>query len=218
MTDVDGVAARQRLHRLLVDAHDDGVIGRKSVEAADPLNFRAEFRIRRMKPVPDPMRAPAAGFEDTSDCGAAHPVAAALVQGICDRLVRPHVSKGRAVVRGSLARQRHDLTPGLQRHARGPAAPARIEERLDARTSLPARSPLAHEAVAAANDRGDPRRPVPVRKPHDDPRTDHNVVVSVPPPRERLNARPFAPRDAHSSRSRAGLHAPSIHEGRLSFP
>jgi hypothetical protein len=64
MTDVDGVTARQRLHRLLVDAHDDGVIGRVLVEATDPLNFRAKVRIRRVKPVADPVRAPAAGFED----------------------------------------------------------------------------------------------------------------------------------------------------------
>src|SRR5579864_17764 len=35
-THVDRVTARQRLHRLLVDAHDDSVVGRVPVEAADP--------------------------------------------------------------------------------------------------------------------------------------------------------------------------------------
>jgi hypothetical protein len=104
MTDVDGVTARQRLHRLLVDAHDDGVVGRMLVEAADPLHFRAKFRVRRVKPVADPVRAPAAGFEDASDRGATYPLAAALVQDIRNRLVRPHVSKGHAVVCRSLTR------------------------------------------------------------------------------------------------------------------
>src|SRR5579872_648154 len=95
MTDVDRVTARQRLHRLLVDAHDDGVVGRVSVEAADSLNLRTKIRVRRMEPVPHPMRAPAVGSENASDGGATHPLATAFVQSVRDRLVRPHVPKVR---------------------------------------------------------------------------------------------------------------------------
>jgi hypothetical protein len=42
VTRVDRVTARQRLHRLLVDAHDDSVLGRVSVEAADSRDLRSK--------------------------------------------------------------------------------------------------------------------------------------------------------------------------------
>jgi hypothetical protein len=189
-----------------------------SVEATDSRDLRLEVGIRGMEPVADTVRAPAAGSEHAPDCTAAHPLAAALVQGVCDRLVGPHVAKYHAVVCRTLTRQRDDLAPRLQRYARWPAAPRRVKERLDARTGFPAGSPLAHEAVAAPDEPGDPCRAVPVRKPDDDPRADDYVMLSMPPPRDRLEARPLASRDAYSSRSRTGIHVPSIHEGRLSFP
>ena len=45
MTHVGGVTARQRLHGLLVDAHDDSILGWLPVEAADPRNLRAKVGI-----------------------------------------------------------------------------------------------------------------------------------------------------------------------------
>lgn len=215
---VDGVTARQRLHRLLVDAHDDGVLGRVPVQAADPRDFRSKVGIGGVEPVPDTMRAPATGPEDAPDGTAAHTLAVTLEQGVCDGLVGPNIAKHHAVVRRSLTRQLDDLATGLQRHARRPAAPRRVKQGLDARGGLPTGSPLAHDAIAASDLRGDPRRALPVAESHDDPRADHDVVLGVPPPRERLHARPFAPRDANSSRSRTRLHAPSIHEADRSFP
>jgi hypothetical protein len=86
MTPVDGVTARQRLHRLLVDAHHDGVLRRVPVEAADPRDLRSEVGIGGMEPVADTVRAPASGAEHASDGTAAHPLAAARVQGVGDRL------------------------------------------------------------------------------------------------------------------------------------
>jgi hypothetical protein len=112
----------------LVDAHDDGVLGRTPVEAADPSDLRSKIGIRGVEPVADTVRAPATGSEYPPDGTAAHPLAAALVQGVCDRLIGPHVAKGHAIVCRSLARQLHDLAPGLQRHTRWPAAPRRVEE------------------------------------------------------------------------------------------
>jgi hypothetical protein len=106
----------------------------------------------------------------------------------------------------------------LQRHARRPTTPRRVKERLDARASLPPGSPLSHDAIAAPNQQGDPRWTMPVGEPDDDPRADHDVVLSVPTPRERLDARPLQSRDAHASRSRTRIHTPSIHEVPLSFP
>jgi len=157
MTDVDGVTARQRLHRLLVDAYDDGVLGRVLVKTADPRNLRSKLRVGRMEPVADAVRAPAAGFEDAPDGTAAHPLATARVQGVGDRLVGPHVAKDDTVVRGPLARERHDLAPRLKRYAWRPAAPWRIKKRFDARASFPAGSPLAHHAVAASDEPSDRR-------------------------------------------------------------
>src|SRR5258708_5084920 len=92
MTNVDGVTARQRLHRLLVDAYDDRVLGRVPVEAADPRNLRSKVGIRGMKPVADTVWAKATGSEHASDGTAAHPLAAARVQGVRDRLVGPHLA------------------------------------------------------------------------------------------------------------------------------
>jgi hypothetical protein len=217
-THMDRVTACQRLHWLLVDAHDDSVLGRVPVEAADPRDLRSKVGIRGMEPVANTVRAPATRCQDASDGTAAYPLAAARVQGVRDRLVGPHVAKDHAVVRRSLARQLDDLAPSLQRNPRGPAAPGRVKERLDARASLPTGPPLAYDAVAAPGERRDPRWTMSVRKPDDDPCADHDVVLSMPPPRERLDARPLQSRDAHSSKSRTRSHLPSIHDPRLLFP
>jgi len=218
VTHVDGVTARQRLHRLLVDAHDDSVLGRVPVESADSRDLHSKTGIRGMEPVPDTVRPPATGSQYPSDGTAAHPLAAVRVQGVRDRLIGPHVAKGHTIICRSLTRQLHDLASCLQRHTRWPAASRRIKERLDARASLPAGSPLAHDAIAAPGEQGDPRWTMTVGKPDDDPRADHDVVPSMPPPRERLDPRPLQSRDSHSSRSRTRIHTPSIHEVRLSFP
>jgi hypothetical protein len=218
VTHVDGVTARQRLHRLLVDAHNDSVLGRVPVEAADARDLRSKIGIRGMEPVANTVRAPATRTQYPSDGTAAHPLAAARVQGVRDRLIGPHIAKGYAVVCRSLTCQLDDLAPGLQRHTRWPAAPRRVKERLHARTSLPAGSPLAHNAIAAPGQHGHPRWTMPVGQPDDHPRADHDVVLTVPPPRERLDARPFESWDAHSSRSRTRIHILSIHEARLLFP
>jgi hypothetical protein len=213
MTHVDGVTTRERLHRLLVDAHDDGILGRVPVEAADPSDLRSEIGIGGMEPVTDAVRAPTTGSEYASDGTAAHPLAAAFVQGVRDRLVRPHVAKGRAVVSRSLTRQLDDLAPGLEAYTRWSAAPRCVKERIDARANLPTRSPFAHGALAAPDQQRDPRWTVPMGEPRDDPRADHEVMLRVPTPRERLDAHPFESWDTHSSRSRTRIHTPSIHEG-----
>ena len=138
MTHVDGVTARQRLHRLLVDANDDSVLGRMPVKAANPRDLRSKIGIGGVEPVADTVRAPATGSEYASDGTAAHPLAAACEQGVRDRLVRPHVAKGHAVVCRSLTRQLDDSSHRvLQRNTRWPAAPGRVKERLDAWASLP---------------------------------------------------------------------------------
>ena len=171
-----------------------------------------------MQPVADAVRAPATGSEDASDGAAADPLAVALIEGVRDRLVRPHVAKDHPVAFRSLACQLDDLAPSLQRHARRPAAPRRIQERLKARASLPARSPLAHDAIAAPGEPGDPRWTMPIGKPHNDPRADHDVALSMPTSRDGLDPRPLESWDAHSSRARTRIHLPSIHEGRSLFP
>jgi hypothetical protein len=45
MTDVGGMTARQCLHGLLIDAHDNGVLGRVPVEAADPRDLRTKVGV-----------------------------------------------------------------------------------------------------------------------------------------------------------------------------
>ena len=218
MTHVDGMTARQRLHRLLIDAHDDGVPGRVPVKATDPRDFCSKVGIRGMEPVADAMRAPAPRSQDASDGTAAYALAAALVQGVSDCLVGPHVAKDHAVVCRSLACQLDDLAPSLQRNARWPPAPRRVEERLDARASNPAGTPLSHSTIAAPDEQGDPRWTVSVGKPDDDPRPNNDIVLGVPPPRERLDARPLQARDADRLRVRARIHLASIHEPPISFP
>ena len=218
MTHVDRMTAGQRLHRLLVDAHDDTVLGRVPVEAADPCDLGSKVGIRGMQPVADTVRAPATGSEYASDSTAAHPLAAGCVQGVRDRLVRPHVAKHHAVVRRSLARQLNDLASGLQRHTRWPPASRSVKERLDARVGIPASSPLTYDAIAAAGQRSGPRWTMSVREPDDGPRPDHDVMLRVPTSRERLHPRPLRTRDAQSSRSRAGPHVPSIHGDQPLFP
>ena len=200
------------------DAHDDSVLWRVPVEATDPRDLRSKVGIRGMKPVADTVRAPATRSQHASDRTAAYSLAAACVQGVGDRLIGPHIAKDHAVVSRSLTRQLDDLAPSFQRHARWPAAPRRVQERLDARTNLPPGSPLTHDAVAATCEQGDPRWTSSVGKPEDDPCADHDVVLRMPPPRERLDARPLGSRDAHSSRSRTRSHLRSIHEPLLSFP
>ncbi len=95
---VDRVTARQRLHRLLVDAHDDSILGRLPVETADSRDLRSKVGIREMEPVANTVRAPAIRGQDASDGTAAHSLAAARVQGVRHRLVGPHVAKDHAVV------------------------------------------------------------------------------------------------------------------------
>jgi hypothetical protein len=214
--DMCRVTARQRLHRLLIDAHDDGVLGRVPVEATDSCDFSSEVWVRGMEPGPDAMRAQASGAQDASDRAPADALAATRVQSIGDGLVGPHIAKGHAAIRRSLAGQRDDLAPDLQRHTRGPPAPRRIEQRLDARASLPSGAPLAHDASAAPDEPRHLRRTIPVGEPYDDPRANDDVVLSVPTPGECLHATPFLARDAHGSRSRT-RHVHPIHEGRLSF-
>jgi hypothetical protein len=66
-----------------------------------------------MEPGPDAMRTEASGTQDASDRAPAHTLAATRVQSIGDGLVGPHVAKGDAAIRGSLAGQRDDLAPHL---------------------------------------------------------------------------------------------------------
>ncbi len=68
------------------------------------------------------------------------------------------------------------------------------------------------------NEQADPRWPISMRKPDDHPCADHDVVLSVPPPREGLDTRPLRSRDAYPSRLRTWSHTPSIHEAPLLFP
>jgi hypothetical protein len=114
LTNMNGVTARQRLHRLLVDAYDDGVTGWAPVEAANPCDLLSKVGIRRMEPVADTVRAQATGSEDTTNGTSTHTFPAALVQSVRDRLVRPHVAKDHVIVSRPLARQRDDLAPRLQ--------------------------------------------------------------------------------------------------------
>jgi hypothetical protein len=171
-----------------------------------------------MEPVADAVWAPATRSENASNGRATYSLATARVQDVRDRLVRPNVAKDHTVFRWSLTRDLYDLAPCLQRNARWSAAPRRVQKRLDARARLPADSPLAHDAVAAPDEPGDRRGTMPVGKPDDHPRTDHDVVLGVPSPREGLYPRPFGPRYAYSSRSRTRAHAPSSHEADLLFP
>jgi hypothetical protein len=46
MIRVKGVTARQRLHRLFIDAKDDSVLGGVHVETADPSHLRAKVNPR----------------------------------------------------------------------------------------------------------------------------------------------------------------------------
>lgn len=217
-THVDGVTPSQRLHGLLVDAQDDGVLGRAAVEATDPRDLRSEVGIRGMEPVADTVRTPATRSQHASNGTAAYPLAAACMQSVRDRLVGPDVAKDHAVVLRPLACQLDDLAPSLQRDPWWPAASGRVKKRLDARASLPPGSPLAYDPVAAPSEQCGPGRATSVRKPDNDPWANDDVVLPVPPSRERLDARPLPSRDANSSRSRTRIHLPSIHEPRLSFP
>ena len=215
---VDRMTTRQRLHRFLVDAYDDSVLGGMLIEAADPRHLRPKVGIGGVEPVANTVRAPAARLQDSSDRTAAHSRTATLVQGVGHRLVRPHVSEGDSVVGRPLAGQLHNLAPSLQRYASGSAASLRVQQRLDAWASLPPRSPLAHDTIAAPDEQRDPRRTMPVAEPDDGPRANHDVMLGVPTPRQSLDPRPLQAWDAHSLRSRTKGHAPSIHEGPLSFP
>src|SRR5215471_5912676 len=105
------MTARQGLQRFLVDAHDDSIFGRVPVEAADPRDLRSKVGIRGMEPVANTVRAPAVRSQHASDRTAAYSLAGALVQGVGDRLIGPHVAKDHAVVCRSFARQLHNLAP-----------------------------------------------------------------------------------------------------------
>jgi hypothetical protein len=218
MTHVERMAACQRLHGLFVDAHDDGVFGRVPVESADSRDFGSKVRIGGVEPVANTVRTQAPRPQNASDSTAADSFTAARVESVGDRLVRPHIAKGHAAIDRALTCQLNDLASGLHRHQRGTPGSRGIHQRLDARARLPSGSPLTHDAVAAPDKQRDPRRAMTIRKPHNDPCSDHDVMPGVPPPRERLHSRPFESRDTYSSRLPSGTHVPSIHQGRLSFP
>jgi hypothetical protein len=114
MTHVDRVTARQRLHRLLVDAHDDSVLRRVPVKAADPRDLHSKVRIRGMKPVADTVRAPATRSQHASDRTAAYVLAPACVQG---------VGEGRRSYELQIASSIQEVARWLpDRHTRGPAS------------------------------------------------------------------------------------------------
>lgn len=64
------VRARQHLHRLFVDAQEDGVLGRLQVELADAANLGLEIWIRAVQPRPHVVRAKAFGAEHALHGGA----------------------------------------------------------------------------------------------------------------------------------------------------
>ena len=222
VADVGRMPARQRLHRLLVHAQDDGILGRMGVETADASDLGAKLGVLRVQPVAHTMRSQATGAEHAPDRAAANELAGTTEKSPCDCFVRPHAPKRCDVLPRdflrTLARKLYDLASGHERDS--PRAPAsrRVEQRLDARLRIPARPPLAHDSITAAAKSSHSRRAVTVRQPHDHPGANDDIVCGMPSPRERLQPRPFRSRNANSTRLRTWTHAASIHELRVLFP
>ena len=107
------VRARQHLHRLLVDAQDDGVLGRLQVELADAANLGLEVRIRAVQPRSHVVRAKASGAEHALHGGATDIHASTRKQLVGEGLLRPNLAKGSSVTFRAAACQSDDLATRL---------------------------------------------------------------------------------------------------------
>jgi hypothetical protein len=74
-----GIAATERLHRLLVNAHHDRISRRRQVKAADSSDLLREIRIWTVQPIPNAVRSQAFAAQDALYAAATDPHACASV-------------------------------------------------------------------------------------------------------------------------------------------
>jgi len=158
------VTPRKDLHGFLVDADDDGILGRIQVKLADTTDLGLEFHVGAMQPRPYAVRTKAFGRKDALHGRATDLDPGFQEQHVCDGLLRPYASKSCIIIRQATARQCNDFAARFQRNVGRTAGPRGIEECLEAGSVSPLVAPLLDGVDMAAEPIGHLGRASPVRE------------------------------------------------------